>query len=170
MAFHKSSFDELDVWYASCATMEVSCLSEDSRRLRVEAAPFLLYVGPFGCSGRKSAKAQELLRPVLRGCGRGLAPLPLWTWVEHGPGTQTWWKQRLRPPPFRPLSTGSVAAVEALLRSSDEAAGSSGRLRAHMGTQRITTPSCSVLCCWRGWWGWSGLGGGCHQPAKMPCP
>ncbi|CAE7570876.1 rnf217 [Symbiodinium microadriaticum] len=56
---------------------EVSCLSEDSRRLRVE----------------------ELLRPVLRGCGRGLAPLPLWTWVEHG----------------------SVAAVEALLRSSDEA-------------------------------------------------
>jgi len=56
---------------------EVSCLSEDSRRLHVE----------------------ELLRPVLRGCGRGLAPLPLWTWVEHG----------------------SVAAVEALLRSSDEA-------------------------------------------------
>ncbi|CAE7401998.1 rnf217 [Symbiodinium pilosum] len=56
---------------------EVSCLSEDSRRLHVE----------------------ELLRPVLRGCGRGLAPLPLWTWVENG----------------------SVAAVEALLRSSDEA-------------------------------------------------
>ncbi|CAE7038468.1 rnf217 [Symbiodinium natans] len=56
---------------------EVSCLSEDSRRLHVE----------------------ELLRPVLRGCGRGLAPLPLWTWVEHG----------------------SVAAVEALLRSGDDA-------------------------------------------------
>jgi len=54
---------------------EVGCLSEDSRRLRVE----------------------ELLRPVLKGGNGRLAPLPLWTWVEHG----------------------SVAAVEALLRSAE---------------------------------------------------
>ena len=61
---------------------EVGCLSEDSRRLRVE----------------------ELLRPVLK-AGRTAAPLPLWTWIEHG----------------------SVAAVEALLRNTDHAARSSRR-------------------------------------------
>lgn len=54
---------------------EVGCLSEDSRRLRVE----------------------ELLRPVLKAGGPARAPLPLWTWIEHG----------------------SVAAVEALLRSTE---------------------------------------------------
>jgi len=41
---------------------EVGCLSEDSRRLRVE----------------------ELLRPVLKAGGSARAPLPLWTWIENG--------------------------------------------------------------------------------------
>eukprot|EP00435_Cladocopium_sp_Y103_P049619 s615_g15.t1 len=40
---------------------------------------------------------KELLRPVLKAGGPARAPLPLWTWIEHG----------------------SVAAVEALLRSTE---------------------------------------------------
>ena len=61
---------------------QVGCLSEDSRRLRVE----------------------ELLRPVLKVGGPTAAPLPLWTWIEHG----------------------SVPAVEALLRNTEQAARSEG--------------------------------------------
>ena len=112
-----------------------------------------LCVGHFGCSGRTSAKAQELLRPVLRGCGRGLAPLPLWTWVEHGPGTQSGSSGSETSASASPLSAGSVAAVEALLRSSDEAAGSSGRLRGHtrLALPRRHSVVC-VLCSWRYRW------------------
>ena len=95
---------------------------------------------------------------------------PGWSmaWALRPGGSNGWDLRRSAPFP-QVRSQQSKHSYEAVTRQ-PEAQGGSGHTWAHDASQRHHAAFWCVLCCWRGWWGWSGLGGGCHQPAKMPCP